>query len=176
MALFQNTWPQACPRASCNLPCFFSEQAVGPECCHTCAEIASRHHQAICKSWSACFFGNRSHSCWWKYRWNEIGVRNDHSETPKTNFFFAFRTLLTQASGKFRHSEIYGTGFAGYSRDFRCQNFRGTSFFQFETHTVGFLSLMIAETVSLDIVTKEWLKSGLAEGINYTDFIKINAR
>jgi hypothetical protein len=32
---------------------------------------------------------------------------------------------------------------------------------------------MTAETVSVDIVTKEWLKLGLAEGMNYTDFIKI---
>ena len=35
-------------------------------------------------------------------------------------------------------------------------------------------SSMTAETVSVDIVTKEWLKAGLAEGVNYTDFIKIN--
>ncbi|KAJ7348278.1 hypothetical protein DFH08DRAFT_698178 [Mycena albidolilacea] len=35
------------------------------------------------------------------------------------------------------------------------------------------LSSMTAETVSVDIFTKEWLKSGLAEGVNYTDFIKI---
>jgi hypothetical protein len=34
-------------------------------------------------------------------------------------------------------------------------------------------SSMTAETASVDIVTKEWLKSGLAEGVNYTDFIKI---
>ena len=34
-------------------------------------------------------------------------------------------------------------------------------------------SSMTAETVSVDIVTKEWLKEGLAEGVNYTDFIKI---
>jgi len=32
---------------------------------------------------------------------------------------------------------------------------------------------MTAEMVSVDIVTKEWLKEGLAEGVNYTDFIKI---
>ncbi|KAJ7306290.1 hypothetical protein DFH08DRAFT_720868 [Mycena albidolilacea] len=35
-------------------------------------------------------------------------------------------------------------------------------------------SSMIAETVSVDIVTKEWLKSGLDQGINYMDFIKIH--
>jgi hypothetical protein len=34
---------------------------------------------------------------------------------------------------------------------------------------------MTVEIVSMDIVTKEWLKSGLAEGVNYyTDFIKIH--
>ena len=33
---------------------------------------------------------------------------------------------------------------------------------------------MTSETVFLDVVTKEWLKSGLAEGVDYTDFIKIN--
>ena len=35
---------------------------------------------------------------------------------------------------------------------------------------------MTAETASVDIVTKEWLKSGLAEGVNYMDFIKIHAK
>jgi hypothetical protein len=35
---------------------------------------------------------------------------------------------------------------------------------------------MTAETASVDIVTKEWLKSGLAEGVNYTDFIKIHEK
>jgi hypothetical protein len=34
---------------------------------------------------------------------------------------------------------------------------------------------MTAETVSADIATKEWLKSGLAE-VNYTDFIKIHVK
>ncbi|KAJ7710654.1 hypothetical protein B0H17DRAFT_914879, partial [Mycena rosella] len=29
-------------------------------------------------------------------------------------------------------------------------------------------SSMTAETASVDIVTKEWLKSGLGKGINYT--------
>ncbi|KAF7370112.1 Reverse transcriptase-RNase H-integrase [Mycena sanguinolenta] len=32
-------------------------------------------------------------------------------------------------------------------------------------------SSMIAETACVDIVTKEWLKSGLGEGINYMDFV-----
>jgi hypothetical protein len=32
---------------------------------------------------------------------------------------------------------------------------------------------MTAETVFVDIVIKEWLKSGLGQGINYMDFIKI---
>ncbi|KAJ6629632.1 hypothetical protein B0H10DRAFT_1776203, partial [Mycena sp. CBHHK59/15] len=35
-------------------------------------------------------------------------------------------------------------------------------------------SFMTAETVSLDIVTKEWLRSGLSKGVNYVDFIKIH--
>jgi hypothetical protein len=35
---------------------------------------------------------------------------------------------------------------------------------------------MTAETASVDIVTKEWLRSGLAEGVNYTYFIKINPK
>ena len=35
---------------------------------------------------------------------------------------------------------------------------------------------MTAETASVDIITKEWLKSGLAEGVNYMDFIKIHAK
>jgi hypothetical protein len=35
-------------------------------------------------------------------------------------------------------------------------------------------SSMTAETVSVDIVTKEWLKSGLGQGINYVDFIEIH--
>jgi hypothetical protein len=35
-------------------------------------------------------------------------------------------------------------------------------------------SSMTTETVSVDIVTKEWLKSRLAEGIDYTEFIRIN--
>jgi hypothetical protein len=30
-------------------------------------------------------------------------------------------------------------------------------------------SSMTVEMVSVDIVTKEWLKSGLAEGVNYTE-------
>jgi hypothetical protein len=34
-------------------------------------------------------------------------------------------------------------------------------------------SSIIAETASVDIVTQEWLKSGLGQGINYMDFIKI---
>ncbi|KAJ7023969.1 hypothetical protein C8F04DRAFT_890992, partial [Mycena alexandri] len=34
-------------------------------------------------------------------------------------------------------------------------------------------SSMTAETVSIDIITKGWLKSGLDEGVNYMDFIKI---
>ncbi|KAJ7357971.1 hypothetical protein DFH08DRAFT_687397, partial [Mycena albidolilacea] len=37
-------------------------------------------------------------------------------------------------------------------------------------------SSMTAETMFVDIVTKEWLKSELAEGVNYTDFIKINEK
>ena len=37
-------------------------------------------------------------------------------------------------------------------------------------------SSMTAETASVDIVTKEWLKSGLEEGVNYTDFIKIHEK
>ncbi|KAJ7192960.1 hypothetical protein GGX14DRAFT_577617 [Mycena pura] len=32
---------------------------------------------------------------------------------------------------------------------------------------------MTADTVSVDVVCKEWLKSGLAEGVNYTDYIRI---
>ncbi|KAK7045126.1 reverse transcriptase-RNase H-integrase [Favolaschia claudopus] len=35
---------------------------------------------------------------------------------------------------------------------------------------------MTAETISVDVVTKAWLKSGLGEGVNYTDFIKIHAK
>jgi hypothetical protein len=35
-------------------------------------------------------------------------------------------------------------------------------------------SSMTAETASVDIVTKEWLKSGLAEGVDYMEFIRIN--
>ncbi|KAJ7289233.1 hypothetical protein C8J57DRAFT_998635, partial [Mycena rebaudengoi] len=35
-------------------------------------------------------------------------------------------------------------------------------------------SSMTALTAPLDIVTKAWLKSGLGEDINYTDFIKIH--
>jgi hypothetical protein len=35
-------------------------------------------------------------------------------------------------------------------------------------------SSMFAETVSVDIVTKEWLKLGLGQGVKYTDFIKIH--
>jgi hypothetical protein len=35
---------------------------------------------------------------------------------------------------------------------------------------------MTAEMASVDIVTKEWLRSGLAEGVNYTDFIRINSK
>jgi hypothetical protein len=31
-------------------------------------------------------------------------------------------------------------------------------------------SSMTAETASVEIVTKEWLRSGLAEGVNYMDF------
>ncbi|KAJ7021234.1 hypothetical protein C8F04DRAFT_892672, partial [Mycena alexandri] len=34
-------------------------------------------------------------------------------------------------------------------------------------------SSMTAETTSIDIVTKEWRKSGLDKGINYMDFIRI---
>ncbi|KAJ7808721.1 hypothetical protein B0H14DRAFT_3482044 [Mycena olivaceomarginata] len=37
-------------------------------------------------------------------------------------------------------------------------------------------SSMTAETASVDIVTMECLKSGLAEGVNYTDFIKIHEK
>jgi hypothetical protein len=37
-------------------------------------------------------------------------------------------------------------------------------------------SSMIAATASVDIVTKEWLKSGLAEGVNYMDFIRIHEK
>jgi hypothetical protein len=33
---------------------------------------------------------------------------------------------------------------------------------------------MNAETVSVDIFTKEWLKSGLGQGVNSMDFIKIH--
>ncbi|KAJ7491325.1 hypothetical protein B0H11DRAFT_1911950 [Mycena galericulata] len=32
---------------------------------------------------------------------------------------------------------------------------------------------MTADTVSVDVVCKEWLKSGLVEGVNYTDYIRI---
>ncbi|KAJ7339051.1 hypothetical protein DFH08DRAFT_964101 [Mycena albidolilacea] len=32
------------------------------------------------------------------------------------------------------------------------------------------------EKQSVDIITKEWLKSGLAEGVNYTDFIKVHEK
>ncbi|KAJ7312825.1 hypothetical protein DFH08DRAFT_717185 [Mycena albidolilacea] len=35
-------------------------------------------------------------------------------------------------------------------------------------------SFMTAEMVSVDIVTKEWLKLGLGQGINYADFIEIH--
>jgi hypothetical protein len=35
-------------------------------------------------------------------------------------------------------------------------------------------SSMTVETASVDIIMKEWLKSGFAEGVNYTDFIKIH--
>jgi hypothetical protein len=33
---------------------------------------------------------------------------------------------------------------------------------------------MNAEKASVYIVTKDWLRSGLSEGVNYMDFIKIN--
>ncbi|KAJ6536074.1 hypothetical protein B0H19DRAFT_963113 [Mycena capillaripes] len=33
---------------------------------------------------------------------------------------------------------------------------------------------MATEKVSVDVVTKEWLKSGSPKGVNYTDFIKIH--
>ncbi|KAJ7459583.1 hypothetical protein B0H11DRAFT_1737037, partial [Mycena galericulata] len=32
---------------------------------------------------------------------------------------------------------------------------------------------MTADTVSVDVVYKEWLKAGVAEGVNYTDYIRI---
>ncbi|KAJ7507045.1 hypothetical protein B0H11DRAFT_1705831, partial [Mycena galericulata] len=32
---------------------------------------------------------------------------------------------------------------------------------------------MAADTVSVDVVCKEWLRSGLAEGVNYTDYIRV---
>jgi hypothetical protein len=35
-------------------------------------------------------------------------------------------------------------------------------------------SSMTAETMSVDVVTKEWLNSGLGQGVNYMDFIKIH--
>ncbi|KAJ7302110.1 hypothetical protein DFH08DRAFT_723550, partial [Mycena albidolilacea] len=35
-------------------------------------------------------------------------------------------------------------------------------------------SSMTTETVSVDIVIREWLKSGLAEGVNHMEFIRIN--
>jgi hypothetical protein len=35
-------------------------------------------------------------------------------------------------------------------------------------------SSMTAETASVDILTKEWLKSTLSQGINYMDFVKIH--
>src|ERR1700761_3874834 len=37
-------------------------------------------------------------------------------------------------------------------------------------------SSMTAETVSVDIVTKEWLKAGLVEGANYTDLSRSTGR
>jgi uncharacterized protein YqiB (DUF1249 family) len=37
-------------------------------------------------------------------------------------------------------------------------------------------SSMTVETASVDIATKEWLKLGLTEGVNYTDFIKIHRK
>jgi hypothetical protein len=41
-------------------------------------------------------------------------------------------------------------------------------------HTLSGTQLsMTPETVSVDIVTKQWLKSGLVEEVNYTDLIKI---
>jgi hypothetical protein len=35
-------------------------------------------------------------------------------------------------------------------------------------------SSMTVETASVDFVTKEWLKLGLSQGVNYMDFIKIH--
>jgi coproporphyrinogen III oxidase-like Fe-S oxidoreductase len=35
---------------------------------------------------------------------------------------------------------------------------------------------MTVETASLDIVTKEWFKSGLSEGVNRMDIIKIHSK
>ncbi|KAJ7795934.1 hypothetical protein B0H13DRAFT_2392880 [Mycena leptocephala] len=35
---------------------------------------------------------------------------------------------------------------------------------------------MTTETASADIITKEWLKSGLAQGVNYMDFIRIHGK
>ncbi|KAK6992324.1 hypothetical protein R3P38DRAFT_2416177, partial [Favolaschia claudopus] len=32
---------------------------------------------------------------------------------------------------------------------------------------------MTAKTIAVDMVTKEWLKSGLADDVDYTQFIKI---
>ncbi|KAJ7027120.1 hypothetical protein C8F04DRAFT_965571 [Mycena alexandri] len=37
-------------------------------------------------------------------------------------------------------------------------------------------SSMTVETASVDIVTKEWIKAGLAEGLNWMDFIRIIER
>jgi hypothetical protein len=51
----------------------------------------------------------------------------------------------------------------GYSCYPWCRHICQTSFFKPETQ----------ETASVDIATKEWLKSGLAEGVKYTDYIKI---
>ena len=34
---------------------------------------------------------------------------------------------------------------------------------------------MTVETIAVDVVTKEWLKSGLTDGVDYTKFIKIQA-
>jgi hypothetical protein len=50
-------------------------------------------------------------------------------------------------------------------------------FFSSLKHTLSDArSSMTAETASVGIVTKEWLKSGLAEGVNYMEFIRINIK
>ncbi len=83
------------------------------------------------------------------------------------SFHADFHLLLANAG----NLESHGTGRSRYSRDSRVSISVERLFSSVKRTLTDSRSSMTAETASLDIITKEWLKCGLAEGVDYMAYL-----